>query len=234
MYFVEIELMVYKNLKLLTLSPRTICKRELLWEKGLSKNISYALLKGKPLAAAPLQRWSLQVSIQPRIFLPRNVNDPHCEFMSSIMHVRITMLSFDSTNQKNMVALLKCSKFMLVMFLGGANILNSKPQISLPLVPTTFKQKFARSFFHVLSAKYSYWSLIVSLRCSYSVWLKSTATGAYFKKYNFIFESSADFIIAKSHYLQRMKLPCNLASDSSMLPERDHRNLCLFRLLKHR
>ena len=108
--------MVYKTLKLLTLSPRTICRRELLWEKGLWKNISYALLKGKPLAAAPLQRWSLQVSIQPRIFLPRNVNDPHCEFMSSIMHVRITMLSFDSTNQKNTIALFKCLKFTLVIF----------------------------------------------------------------------------------------------------------------------
>lgn len=89
--------------------------------------------------------------------------------------------------RKNMTALLKCSKFTL----GGVNILKSAPQIILPLVPTTFKQKFARSFFHVLSAKYSYWSLMVSLRCSYSVWLKSTATGAYFKKYNFIFESSA-------------------------------------------
>ena len=75
----------------------------------------------------------------------------------------------------------------------------AKLQISLPLVPTTFKQKLARSFFHVLSAKYSYWSLIVSFRCSYSVWLKSTATGAYLKKCNVLFASS--FVLLQNSYV---------------------------------
>ena len=133
------------------------------------------MLKGKPLLAAPLQRWSLQVSMHPRIFRPRNVNDPHCEFMSSMMQVRMTMLSFDSIIEFERV---KTGWRQNSDYHFTGNTKMSTPKY-IPLVPTTFKQKLARSFFHVRSAKYSYCSLIVSLRCSYSVWLKSTATGAY-------------------------------------------------------
>ena len=80
-----------------TLSPkRTFRKERSNWSISYSSARFMSSRRADSKADAPLQRCLSHVSMHPRIWRSRNLKEPHWEFMSSMIHVRITTLSFVS------------------------------------------------------------------------------------------------------------------------------------------